>query len=1540
MSSGCLSCEEGTYSLGGRDVCTICKEGKISGAGASGCVGCEPGYVVEGNVCEPCPKGRYAAFGDSVCSDCGNGKYSAAGAAYCSTVGAGKRIVKSNGLRVGVSDCEANTFSTGANDTCARCEGGHSEAGSSSCTETAPGYYYDGMTDRPCVAGKFSASGASSESGCEECVNGKYSADGAAYCSTAEAGKSVVKDGELRVGLTDCLANTFSTGAEDDCTACEVGHSEAGSSSCVETAPGHYYDGTTDKECPPGTFSELGGVGVESCSNCNLGFASEGGKGFCDPCLAGYRSSADGDECVPCPRGTFSSQTSSECISCEVSKFTSKEEVNEVCSRCDDVIPGSITLGEGSHGLEACVCNVGEFMKTTGDGSFACVAIEEAGVCSLSGADECLNENVTGTTVESIDVLPGFWRVSNRSLIVRKCSDSDFCVGGQDYHTSCRENHVGPYCKVCADDHMMTLDGCELCEEEGRSTTIAALVVMFILIILTLYYVLFKKDVAASEGSMKKIAELWRWLAKFGKKKVIEYRVQLKVILAYSQIATAMSFNFDITFPLYYNWICTWIYGVFNLDFFFLWNISVSFVPIGCIFDLHYWRRTVSSAYLLIGVMGGLLAYYNYLRKSGSSQLSFATLLGRRLSTKKVEPDKSISTSYTQERLSKMSLTELKAIEATLLVDSLPDKSMRSSVKFYISNQGLGGAKRAHETKSKSNVWIEALQRQLGNVPLVKKLLRTEEGKLEEKILQMQKTKRCKVGARVKIMVGKQKGMVGEIVYSGKSSLEEDVNEGFPYEVKLDGEEGEEGKSVFFYSTSSFYVLVKDGNETSSDDAQRAISVFGNYLFLSFLIFPTTITKLFYMMACEEFHDEDNDDYCVDLDGDYVMECGIPKATYDTIKDGAEGYFLKQDYSLKCYDSNYYWYQFFAVIGIIVYACIPLSYFSMLYRERAHINPGQAGMVATQVVRIMDETLHVNRESEAAIARALHSGGKLRVLTVKGALKESLRLRKMNEGLHPKMKRLHFLYDTYEPQFWYFELVECARRVMFTAVLGFISTGSMSQIIVSMLLSIFFVRIYNATSPYVETKHDQLAEIAQWQIFLTMFCALVIRSGVKEEAAGVDGGGDEAWVDSAVVVLQLVLPCLLMYQQFLVGKARDLENLEVEEEDSWVEVFLKRRLGGALSAYSKAYRAARKGGVGVEEARGKACDAAVQVLVMVKGVEVGEGVDSREKLKLVVVGLCKEYVREQFGEGAVKGMEMVGGKLGVSPAALFEILFGAAEAEREMGAAVDDVEENNYDEDEEGLMEEEEEEKEEEEEEEEVEEEDEEEDEEDGDEIDDEDEETNLLSNIASEASFKSFLETQVGLLKVKIESELEEKGAAVKERVTEIMETCEGVFVERFDAELEGDPRNVEKATAAGLEGVKGELMGMKKGVSKAAASQLVKDEAAAMKEGVKEAMSEEIRMVKEEVIEILKALLVEVIEEEVIAPIAEKMTSAFPFLPIAKLKSFVSKSAAKMVDEFVALGVAGLEKLVEESLQRWKRPARSDSKQVDELRIEAMPD
>ena len=265
----CTLCSGGKYSGEGASHCSDCGQGSFSSTGATLCEMCDntKGFVSKGvanDACEYCGVGKYAELATHECKSCIRGKYSVGGvseclvceegkfsdnegASSCSTAEAGKRIVKEGVLRIGEADCEKETFSTGAKDDCAVCEGGgHSEAGSSSCVKSPPGFYYDGTSDQPCVAGKFAAAGASTEAGCLECVNGKYSSPGAAYCSTAEAGKRVTKVGGLRVNVTACLLNTFSTGADDNCADCEGGHSEPGSSSCIETPQGHFFDGSAD----------------------------------------------------------------------------------------------------------------------------------------------------------------------------------------------------------------------------------------------------------------------------------------------------------------------------------------------------------------------------------------------------------------------------------------------------------------------------------------------------------------------------------------------------------------------------------------------------------------------------------------------------------------------------------------------------------------------------------------------------------------------------------------------------------------------------------------------------------------------------------------------------------------------------------------------------------------------------------------------------------------------------------------------------------------------------------------------------------------------------------------------------------------------------------------------------------------------------------------------------------------------------------------------------------------------------------------------
>ena len=212
-----------------------------------------PGHYWDGENDVKCPAGTFSAGGASNISGCvactGEGKYSAAGAAYCSTVSTGKKVVEEGDLKVGEVNCSEGMFNTGAKDSCSSCGDGWAPVGSSSCV--APGKYWDedDKVEKSCPAGTKSAHGAANLAGCEACSGaGKYSVEaGATACGVVGAGKSAVKNEDRNgVGFVDCKANTYSTGASDNCTACAGVHSEAGQATCVSTPPGFYYNGISD----------------------------------------------------------------------------------------------------------------------------------------------------------------------------------------------------------------------------------------------------------------------------------------------------------------------------------------------------------------------------------------------------------------------------------------------------------------------------------------------------------------------------------------------------------------------------------------------------------------------------------------------------------------------------------------------------------------------------------------------------------------------------------------------------------------------------------------------------------------------------------------------------------------------------------------------------------------------------------------------------------------------------------------------------------------------------------------------------------------------------------------------------------------------------------------------------------------------------------------------------------------------------------------------------------------------------------------------
>jgi hypothetical protein len=155
--------------------------------------------------------------------------------------------------------------------------------------------------------------------------------------------------------------------------------------------------------------------------------------------------------------------------------------------------------------------------------------------------------------------------------------------------------------------------------------------------------------------------------------------------------------------------------------------------------------------------------------------------------------------------------------------------------------------------------------------------------------------------------------------------------------------------------------------------------------------------------------------------------------------------YLIADYSISCNSNRYFFGVFWAVTMIILYPIgIPLYYFRLLYLEKESIKDrcGEDGV---------DDDKRIPQTT----------------------------------------RMLQFLYTSYLPKYWYFEVIETMRRLMLTAIISVIATGSSSQIVFSMLLSFGFIKIYTFYEPYSERQVGILAEVGQYQIFFTYFCALI-----------------------------------------------------------------------------------------------------------------------------------------------------------------------------------------------------------------------------------------------------------------------------------------------------------------------------------------------------------------------------------------------------------------------------------------------------------------
>ena len=349
----------------------------------------------------------------------------------------------------------SNSTGLAAAEDCAACPPGSAcPVGSVAPAPCRPGNYAErelsGICD-PCSAGTYQ--GVVGATICFDCPPAHYCPEGSAVPLKVAKGK---------------YSNVTRLATDVNSPICPKGHF------CVEGS-------RAPEPCAAGTFGAVEGLTDFQCSgSCTEGHICPAAStnGTAVPCPAGtfnpVRRGADLSSCRPCPVGRYCPPASEQAIPCGPSLTTRVEQ------------PAGSFLD--------CVCEEALYDERLPEvnqhnTSIACATCPQGTDCESPGA-----------TLESLILVPGYWRVSGSSSLIKPCQPTDVCIGSNTPNRTqpataalpsnvthpggidlvsaggnvssrwdissvvCRDGHTGPYCAVCAEGYYVELGYCTKCE--------------------------------------------------------------------------------------------------------------------------------------------------------------------------------------------------------------------------------------------------------------------------------------------------------------------------------------------------------------------------------------------------------------------------------------------------------------------------------------------------------------------------------------------------------------------------------------------------------------------------------------------------------------------------------------------------------------------------------------------------------------------------------------------------------------------------------------------------------------------------------------------------------------------------------------------------------------------------------------------------------------------------------------------------------------------------------------------------------------------
>ena len=157
------------------------------------------------------------------------------------------------------------------------------------------------------------------------------------------------------------------------------------------------------------------------------------------------------------------------------------------------------------------------------------------------------------------------------------------------------------------------------------------------------------------------------------------------------------------------------------------------------------------------------------------------------------------------------------------------------------------------------------------------------------------------------------------------------------------------------------------------------------------------------------------------------------------------------------------------------------------------------------------------------------------------------------------VSELEFLHRDYREQFWFWEIILMYDKLLMTAVISIILPGSHDQILIAWIMAFIMMRVQTMASPYLDHYDDSLKKIADYQIMLFLFIAIIKVDDF------VSGAVWEVFLNVIMFFLIFSSPIAAFWYAFI-APSETVASLRKDYREQKAKAFLERQSQTLLDA--------------------------------------------------------------------------------------------------------------------------------------------------------------------------------------------------------------------------------------------------------------------------------------------------------------------------------------------------------------------------------------